>query len=493
MVRKKGKAYYYEFMVQKKRYYGVCTNCSTQAEATRFEKKMHQVALSAAAQRTPKAFLENFKDELTGAKPILLNNAFDLYLQKPARREAKPEQIKTNKTYWSDFLAFMSSKHSATTRLSQVTRQQAEAYIMHLRKHGPFKQVITATSAKGKVSTYRTAAEQLSNRTVNKRHKAVKAVFTRLAEDAGLLSNPFDFPTLENDSVSREIFTQKEILLIGDNMTMPYTKPIFTIGFCTGLTLGDICLLRWDEIVDNWITNKRRRKTGSQLEIPILPPLAEFLAEQRRKGVDKASDYVAPELAEMYMKNPSGVQYRIRQFLSSLGIKTEKLREGKRAVSVKSAHAMRHTFACSTSSNGIPLGMAQNILGHMSPEMTLLYQKHSQRQEMERLLNQMPNFFQATENCAHKLLENIEPERVELKHLADTLPIEEIRELLAFQSNSHGTVTAILPPEQTWEVAAEKPGTGSLVFQTETDVVPDLFQWAESNSRIQYMNQPALF
>ena len=63
-------------------------------------------------------------------------------------------------------------------------------------------------------------------------------------------------------------------------MTMPYTKPIFIIGLCTGLTLGDICLLKWSEIDGNWITNKRRRKTGTALEIPILPPLANFLNEQ---------------------------------------------------------------------------------------------------------------------------------------------------------------------------------------------------------------------
>ena len=487
MVRKRGKSYYFEFMISGQRYNGVCKGCTTKTEAERFEKERRRLAEKAVAQKSAAAFLENFKDELTGGKPILLAEAFDLYLQKPAKREAKPEQIRKNRTYWNDFLAFMSSSYPSIERLSQVTRQQAEAYVMYLRKHGPFNRVITATSSTGKVSTYKTQAEKFSHRTINGRHKAVKAVFNRLTEDAGLLNNPFDIPVLENDTVNRDIFTPEEIELIGNNITMPIIRPVFTIGFSTGLTLGDICLLKWEDITEGWI-NKRRRKTGSKLEIPILPPLAAFLEEQRCNGIDKTSEYVAPELAQMYQNNPSGVQYRIRKFLSGLGIKTDVQQEGKRAISIKAAHAMRHTFAYFASIHGIPLNTVQGLLGHMSPEMTLMYQKHSQRQETEKLLRQMPSFFQQSAKAIPAITINEEtPERKKLKDLADTLPIEDVRELVAYSSNLHSAEEATVIKECPIELQGHHTSTTIANFAAMANSmdVPDLFEWAERERCIQ--------
>ena len=119
----------------------------------------------------------------------------------------------------------------------------------------------------------------MSGRTVNAFHKTLKSVFTKLKEDAGLLFNPFDFEMLNNESQIGEAFTIEELKLIGDNLD-EFTKPIFVIGICTGLSEGDICLLKWDAIQDGWIITKRR-KTGASLEIPILPPLASFLEEQQ--------------------------------------------------------------------------------------------------------------------------------------------------------------------------------------------------------------------
>ena len=72
-------------------------------------------------------------------------------------------------------------------------------------------------------------------------------------------------------------------------------RPLFIIGICTGLSEGDICTLRWDEIRDGrWIV-RRRRKTGASLEIPVLPPLAAFLDEQR--PISGEQEYILPEHA----------------------------------------------------------------------------------------------------------------------------------------------------------------------------------------------------
>lgn len=322
----------------------------------------------------------------------------------------------------------MAARHSEIENFASVTPTHASEYLSLLRTSGAFDKTVSAVRG-GREMTYTPANDRLSPRTLNARHKAIKAVFNRLAADVGLLSNPFDIPTLDNDSTSREAFSYEELERINKNMTMPYTKPIFVIGLCTGLTLGDICLLKWSEIDGNWITNKRRRKTGTALEIPILPPLANFLNEQHLHT--GTGEYVCPELAEMYQQNPSGVNYRVREFLEGLGIQTSEKIEGRsRVVSTKAAHAMRHTFAYLAGVYNVPPPIVQGVLGHLTPAMTELYQRHARREQKEKFFRQMPNLLGVSISDT-PALPAIEPERAELRRLADTLPIEEVKRILA--------------------------------------------------------------
>ena len=290
--------YHYNFMQGGKRYYGVCEGCTTERAALAFEKKIRDTAKTAAEQKSVKALIDNFREELTGGEAVSLAGAFDRYIAKPKKRIPSEHQARTNRTYWNDFTAFMAARYPEAVNLADVTDRHAEEYITMLRDSGAFVKEVTFTRKDGRrviESTYTPRCDKLSPRTINARHKAIKAVFAWLKDDAGLARNPFDIPTLDNDTISRDAFTDAELMRIGDAMTMPYTQPIFTIGLCTGLTLGDICLLRWNEIEGGWISNKRRRKTGVMLDIPIMPPLAAFLDQQRPKT--GGGEFVAPELA----------------------------------------------------------------------------------------------------------------------------------------------------------------------------------------------------
>lgn len=429
--------YHYEFMQNGKRYYGVCEGCTTERAALAYEKKIRDTIKTAAEQKSVKALIDNFREELTGGDVILLAGAFDRYIAKPKKRRPSDHQQQRNRTYWNDFTAFMAARYPEAVNLADVTDRHAEEYITMLRDSGAFVKEVTFTRKEGRrviESTYTPRCDKLSPRTINARHKAIKAVFAWLKDDAGLARNPFDIPTLDNDTISRDAFTDAELMRIGDAMTMPYTQPIFTIGLCTGLTLGDICLLRWNEIENGWISNKRRRKTGVMLDIPIMPPLAAFLDQQR--PLTGGGEFVAPELAAMYQTNPTGVMLRVKSFLEGLGIQTTSRIEGRsRAVSTKAAHAMRHTFAYLAGVYSVPQPIVQSVLGHMSPEMTALYQKHASREAKAKFMQQMPNVLGAPAAPLKQLPAAgaaMEPERVELHRLADVLPIEMIQNVLSY-------------------------------------------------------------
>jgi len=421
--------YHYEFMQSGKRYYGVCEGCTTERTATTFEKNIKSKVKKLAEQDSIGALVENFKYELIGGSKITLEKAFDLYLAKPRRKQPSKKQQGINRSQWNDFYAFLTDMYPDITQLDKVTRQQAEAYIEQLRNNGRYlKTVQYNRSYKLKTisPSYQTQTN-LSARTVNAFHKTLKSVFAKLKEDSGIIYNPFDFDMLDNDSESREAFTPEELSLIGENLN-EFVKPIFIFGICSGLSKGDICNLKWNAIQDGWIITKRR-KTGSSLEIPILPPLAVYLAEQRNKTGN--NEYILPEHASMYESNPSGISYRVKIFLEDLGIVTT--RKGSvrgRASSIKDIHSLRHTFAYMAGCYQIPLPIVQSILGHMSSEMTKHYQAHADRKAKEKYLAQMPNFLDVSAEQKKISEYIIEPERLQLKKLADTLPLDKIKQII---------------------------------------------------------------
>lgn len=397
-VRKRGATdYHYEFQQGGRRYWGVCEGCATKAEALAYEKRLRDTVKEASAQKSVGALVENFKRELTGGDKITIAGAFDLYMSKPRRKQPSVQQQQINRSQWNDFVAFMKDTYPDIEHLDRVTRAHAEAYIRQLRENGRYVRIVSyQRDYQGQmVSHCYSAQTQLSGRTVNAFHKTLKSVFAKLQEDAGILYNPFDFDMMDNNSESRDAFTPAELKLIGDNLT-PFVRPLFIIGICTGLSEGDICTLRWDEIRDGcWIV-RRRRKTGAPLEIPILPPLAAFLEDQKQTSGEQ--EYILPDHAAMYAQNPSGISYRVKSFLESLGITTTKLGRGRaRATSVKDVHSLRHTFAYLAGCYQIPLPVVQSILGHMSPEMTKHYQAHADREAKEKYLAKLPNFIGQSE------------------------------------------------------------------------------------------------
>ena len=83
MVRQKTKGsgnYYYQFMVDNKRYCGVCKGCTTKKAAEKYEREIRETILKASSQKTVRALIENFRDELTGGTKIKLTEAFELSL-----------------------------------------------------------------------------------------------------------------------------------------------------------------------------------------------------------------------------------------------------------------------------------------------------------------------------------------------------------------------------------------------------------------------------
>ena len=237
----------------------------------------------------------------------------------------------------------------------------------------------------------------------------------------------------------RNIFTDDELSLIHEKVD-PFLHTLFFVAENTGLREGDICTLQWDDIhfLPNGTGYIRRimNKTGKVVEIPLMPELYAVLADKFNEE-ERDSTYCFPEHAEMYLSNPSGVSYRIKDFLETdCGIKTTRTPKGRtHAVSVKDLHSMRHTFAHKLEQAGVPLTVIQQLVGHSSAAMTMHYSGHNTIEEktaaLARLASSVPDYVdvEAVETVPRRLASG-EPERAKLHELIDTLPIEKVRTLL---------------------------------------------------------------
>ncbi|MDD3165300.1 MAG: tyrosine-type recombinase/integrase [Oscillospiraceae bacterium] len=378
--------YHYRFMVKGKKYIGVCEGCHDEVSAKDYELKIKQTASRLATQKSVKALVENFRDELSGGDVVFLKDAFRIYESKPRRRSMSPKQVASKESRFFDFVSFMNRNHRDVTEVRHVTRSHAEEYISYIRSNGRFKKDISYQKKR-----YKSKIKSLSPATQNVFLADLKSVFDSLKTQCGMEENPFShIESVLEESETREAFSEDELELILKRAP-EFVRNIFLVGFFTAFREGDISTLRWIDVLwDTGIIRRKLLKTGVVVEVPIMPPLASFLREQ----IGKDAEFVLPEHAAMYRENPSGISYRVKKFLENdLNIKTTKIVPGRsRAVSIKDVHSLRHTFCYFAGVAGIPLVIVQSIVGHMTPEMTSHYMAHADRKTKRAKMDLLPNF-----------------------------------------------------------------------------------------------------
>lgn len=386
------------------------------------------------------ALVENYKFELTGGRRIALPEAFPLAAAKPSKRKSESSYAALREVYWNDFAAFMGDRFPDIADLSAVRRSHCEDYVSYLIANGRYVKTVKYSITVGKVRKKQKEVSYahdylLSPKTIKEIVGVCRWVFNKLAEDAGIFANPWrDVVLPKSDPVNREIFTHDELQLIWEGIqTNAFCYPLFLVAANSGMTEGDICTLEWSEV--DWLANcirRDRRKTGADIILPLLPQLAEYLRTLPRNG-----RYIFPEHAEMYLdvKQRSKVSARVVKFLQGLGIKTTKSVPGRRQVSVKDLHSMRHVFCYRASRAGIARSSIAKMVGHMDESMTAHYADHATIEDLNMEIKKLSSPFMAGE------LSSGSDARRQLAELAYSLPEDAVRRLIELSTAGARTET----------------------------------------------------
>lgn len=297
-------------------------------------------------------------------KGILVKNGFDKFLEKP-NAPASPEKIRQKRSYWKDFYLWLKKNAPLVKYMGDITPAMAEKYVAYIKKNGRFRAI---------------RGEKLSVYTLNQILITCRSVCKALRHDVVGI-NPFDeIPLIKEkgqSSCGRMAYSEDQLKTIFEKADS-FMRPLFFIGLFTGLSEGDVCTLRKDEI--NFAHRHIyhcRIKTGVESSIPMLPVLHSYL-EVLCGDPENSSDYVLPEHHALYTTKSYEMSRKVKSFLEDVcGFETKKKSPDRsKAQSVLDFHSLRHTFCTMAGVVGIPLTVVQSIVGHMTPAMTKLYSRH---------------------------------------------------------------------------------------------------------------------
>ena len=192
-----------------------------------------------------------------------------------------------------------------------------------------------------------------------------------------------------------DVFTKEEQHLI-ENALSPENNPNdIGVLLClyTGLRIGEVCGLRWEDInfISKTITVNRtvqRMTIDGKSLLKELPPKSEtsrriipipsFLLHKLKEIREQSSTaYVLH--TDLHMMDPRTFQYQYKKIIERAGVR------------YVNAHTLRHTFSVRALEAGFDIKTLSEILGHADAAITLKTYAHSldehKRNSMERLGN----------------------------------------------------------------------------------------------------------
>jgi integrase len=244
-------------------------------------------------------------------------------------------------------------------------------------------------------------AGRVARSTANVMLKIVRIIFAA-AEADGVISRSeakhVKKLKVRNEGGARRAFTLKELKDILAHCDEEW-RSLVLFGFYTGARLGDLALLTWQNLdLSAKELRYASRKTGRRIVIPLATPLQEQI--ERLPAGDDPKQAVHPRAFQIVKREGrSGTLSRqFGEILAEAGLiaartheadETKSGRNARRAVSELSFHCLRHTAVSLLKSAGVSDAVAQDLVGHESPEISRLY-THIEDSAKREAVNRLP-------------------------------------------------------------------------------------------------------
>ena len=323
-IRKRGRIFWYDFMIDRQRYRGALRKCRTIAEARREEAQL-KVAVYDGTYRTDTGW------------------AFKRFVEEVYLPWSKVNKRSYQSDSWRSkvLVGFFGSR-----LLSEITPPLIEQF---------------KSRRKSETTTHATKRSATS---VNRELELLSHIFT-LAQDHGLITeNPCRrVRKFKLDNRRERVMSVEEEQRLLQALSSPrrsYLRAMVIVALHTGMRRGEIGLLKWRDV--DFVRGQiyvRRIKTGKNGYVPMNRTIRELLGSLPRAAGDE----------ETTLFEVKWIESAWRKVCAEVEIKDLRF------------HDLRHTFATRLLQAGASLQIVRDFLGHTSASTTLRY-THSSTDEM---------------------------------------------------------------------------------------------------------------
>jgi integrase len=329
---------------------------------------------------------------------ISLSKSWQAYFDDPTRPRSGEHLLEDYERRWKRFVDWFAIDSQDVEVIDDIDEAAVKRFAKHLDLDG------------------------ISNNRFNKIMQGCRLVYKTLVSGP----NPFTIiPSRDLNTKSHRELSVAELKQVCGS-AQGELRILLAVGLYTALRLKDACLLKWESVnlKNNLLTivpSKTKRK-GKILKIPVHDVLKSILQEtpaEERKG------FIAPGFAAQYSRNNSVVCRKLKRHFKAAGIETQERHEDqKNATCVVGFHSLRHSFVSLAADKGVPLSVVQELCGHGSPAIQKHY-IHVGRDAAENAVAALPSLEESPAMAKERGV------RDELRALADSLPIEVARKVLA--------------------------------------------------------------
>ena len=214
-----------------------------------------------------------------------------------------------------------------------------------------------------------------------------------------------------------------------DNSLLPYpleTACLIKLCLFSGMRLYDAVNIQWDNIdLENGYISYEPKKTkaisGIVAQVPLFP-----LLRQALDRLEHSSAHVLEKVQKHYSHNPDYIKKALLAIIhKATGDKRNDTHAQKLCKrSLYGTHSLRHTFATEAAKAGVKSIHLSRMLGDTIRTIDKFYV------DADLTKKPVPGFAETLTEPKQKQIAESEPERQQLKQLADTLPLETVEQLL---------------------------------------------------------------
>ena len=198
--------------------------------------------------------------------------------------------------------------------------------------------------------------KQVVSATINRELALLKHLFNKAIEWGAVDANPVTKVKMFREDNMRERFLtpEEEDTLL--RACLPGLRPVVLTALTTGMRLGEILRLRWEDVdLEGRRITVRMSKNDEQRMIPIAPTLLEALRELRRES---DGEWVFTKSDGQPRRNVYNV---FKKACRQVGLHDLRF------------HDLRHTFASNLVMTGADIVTVKNLLGHKTLRVTMRY------------------------------------------------------------------------------------------------------------------------